>query len=102
MKVSEFTSRVKNMKCHNLCTHLDPPAGVGDILGLSLPFCLQSSRPNQDVNKTMSKLRHSVRLKAFFNDKEEAEEKDNPNYIPKLHVPSKWLPPNASEDVEKD
>ena len=59
----------------------------------------KSSRPNQDVNKTMSRLRRSVRLKAFFSNKE-AEEEDN-NYIPKLHVPSKWLPPNASKDVEK-
>ena len=42
-KVSEITSRVPNMKYHDLCTHLTPPAaGVGDLLGLSLPFCLQA------------------------------------------------------------
>ena len=100
MKASEYASRVKNMKYHNLCTHLDPPAGVGDILGLSLPFCLQSSRPNQDVSKTMSRLRRSVRLKAFFSNKE-AEEEDN-NYIPKLHVPSKWLPPQCLKRCWKE
>ena len=82
MKISDFTSSVKNMKYHNLCTHQVPPPGIRNILGLSLPFCLQSHRPNQDISKTMSRLRHSVRLKDYFHDKE-----DNPNFNPILHIP---------------
>ena len=66
MKVSKITSCVKNMKCHNHCTHLNTPAGVGDILGLSLIFCLYSSCPNHDANKKMSRLRHPISLKLIL------------------------------------
>ena len=97
-KVSEITSRIPNMNYHNLCTHLTPPAGVGDLLGLSLPFCLQAPRPNQDIGKTMSQLRRDVRRKAFFAI---SEDEPNNNYNPKLHISSPWEPPRASNDIER-
>ena len=79
-------------------THLTLPAGVGDLLGLSLPFCLQAPRPNQDIGKTMSRLRRDVRRTAFFAN---SEDEPNYNYNPKLHIPSTWEPPRASNDIER-
>ena len=92
----EYQALLKNMKFHDLTTFRKAPAGLGKLLGLSLSFCLQSPRPNQDIDLMMSRLRDDVRRKAFFCGQPENEN----NYNPKIYIKSDWKPPEANEEIE--
>ena len=56
----EYNSMLTNMKFHNLCTELKTPPKMGRLLGLNLPFCLESSLSDQYIAKTMKKEDTSV------------------------------------------
>ena len=88
MRVVDYQSMLRNMRFHNLCTYRKAPPGAAKLLGLNLSFCLQTPRPNQDIDKTMERLRADVRQKAFFCDL-----LDEGNFNPKTYIPSKWNPP---------
>lgn len=97
MPSCEYSSLMTNMKYHNLCKELTPPLNVGRLLGLGLSFCLQQYRPDQDIDKTMARLRRDVRRKAFFYGQPEADG----DYNPKLYIPSKWEPDETCSDIEE-
>ena len=62
MPQSEYNSMLTNMKFHNLCTELKATPKIGRLLGLNLSFCLESPLPDQDIAKTMKRLRRDVCL----------------------------------------
>jgi len=93
-----YLNSPSNLHCHNLCERLPPPAGFNILLGLGLNYCIEQRKPTPNIQKTMDKINNSVRLKAWLT--ENPLEK-NQNYNPKLYLPSRWKPPEASIEIEK-
>jgi hypothetical protein len=54
-----------NATFHNL-TGKELPCGSEKLLGLSLKFCIQEKMLTPQVNKTLTKLRRAVRLRAWL------------------------------------
>jgi hypothetical protein len=54
-----------NATFHNL-TGKELPCGSEQLLGLSLKLCIQENIPTPQVNKMLTKLRRSVRLRAWL------------------------------------
>ena len=50
-KVAAYLSELKNMSSHNLCTHLKPPHGYNELLGLGLNICFMDRHPAPNVNE---------------------------------------------------
>jgi hypothetical protein len=84
------------MRFHDLTTFRKMPPGTARLLGLSMSFCLQSLRPNQDIKATMKRLRDDIRRKYYFRH----ELNNDQNYNPKIYIKSKWILPEASTEVE--
>ena len=88
-----YFARPNNLAFHDLrdnkSIHL--PNYTKSLLGLGLKFCptprLTSSLIT--INTTLSRHQQDLWIKNFYNN----QTLDNTNYNPKLHVKSKWTPP---------
>jgi hypothetical protein len=79
---------------------------------MGLQFCIESARPNQDVDKGIKRFQRSVRLHFHFAEEAKQNGNDNDtesthsespattNYIPSLYLPSTWEPPPKNDGVE--
>ena len=47
MNTIKLKNNLTGRKFHNLCTHLTPPLGCGDLLTLGLKFCIEDSPPKK-------------------------------------------------------
>ncbi len=88
-----------NRSCHNLCKEQTLPPATIRVLGLNLKFglCLQPA-PQDGSDIDFQRLRNDIRTKFHFLSTENDTNLDDWN--PKLHIPSTWKPPAASEQVE--
>ena len=97
MELRDYTSRPRNMACHNLLRTNKLPAGTHSLLGLGLNLCIESATATKTTEKTFDRLTKDIpRLYAF--SKTPPEEQD---YIPSLYIKLgyKFLP--ASPNIEK-
>lgn len=82
-----------NRQFHDLCTTLNPPNGLRNLLGLGHKFCIQTGSPPDDCAETVRKLVRSVRIRHFMRTGTEPTDNQDEGYIPKLYVNSTWSPP---------
>ena len=94
MDVKEYFNRPHNMTYHNLCSHLQPPKGIRNTMGLGLKFCIQSDRAPNFVEKSIARFSDDVRKKYTFAG---SVMKETPR---KLYIKSPWKPDPAPDHVE--
>ena len=100
MQKHTYFNRLNTNSYHNLCTKLNPPDGIGTLLGLGLKFCIQSRRPiNTSIDDTIDRFTRDIRLKYAFAGEDEFEIESN-TYNKKLYIKSDWKPPKATPDIE--
>ena len=87
-----------NMKFHNICTELKTPPKFGRLLRLNLPFCLESPLPDEDIAKTMKRLRGDVVLKIWLH--QNADNIPPTEYNPQLPSECEPGPEHYSKEVE--
>ena len=85
----EYDSIITKIKFHNLCYELKAPQKIGRLLGLNLPFCLESPLPIkiQENNEKIEKICPPQTM-AMQN----AEDLPPREYNPNLYIPSEWEP----------
>jgi hypothetical protein len=106
----QIDNQVLNMKYHNLCTHLQPPAGIQSILGFDLKHCVQLKTPDTKVEDILNRVERDVRIRYMHRDGL-APRSDNGSvssseegYDPKIYVRlPDWEPePCEDEALEKE
>ena len=97
MELTDYTSRPRNMACHNLLRTNKLPAGTNSLLGLGLNFCIESATATKTTEKTFDRLTKDIRRHYAFS-KSPPEEQD---YIPSLYIKSDYEFPPASPNIEK-
>jgi hypothetical protein len=51
MKPFHYFTRPNNMSFHNLCIDAKTPPGIASLLGMGLKYCIESARPNQQIEE---------------------------------------------------
>jgi len=100
MPLFDYWNRPTNRAFHNLTSFLPPPPNLRSLLGLGLGFIPTPFRPTslktllEDDNGGFLHLERSLRLKFFFTAVAQNDPDPAPNWNPKLHVRSDWMPPD--------
>ena len=78
------------------------PHGIKSLLGLGLSYCLQTPKPTNNLDDTLSRFENDVRRISFFKHNPQPEEdKDVITYIPGMYIKSDWIPPpSVDPDIE--
>ena len=100
MNYREFMARPRNRACHNLLRLNGLPAGVHNLLGFGLNYCIQTDTATKTTEKTFDRLRQDVRGIHYLTEnppKENGEE----SYIPSLYVKSDYEFDPATAEIEK-
>jgi hypothetical protein len=105
-----YFTQPSNSSFHNLCQEAQPPPGIASLLGLGLQFCIESARPDQEIEKGIRRFQRSIRLHFQFAEEARKKALDNEvplpdlpaatNYIPSLYIPSNWAPSLKKDSVE--
>jgi len=97
MPIKIYFNSPLNLTFHNLCSKLQPPSGLGCLLGLGQKFIIQKKNPKLKLEETLEDIIRDVRLKYFF----AGEQLENEDFNPKLYLKTDWDPPAAADDIEK-
>jgi hypothetical protein len=81
-----------NTAFHNLCVNTQFPKGIEHLLGLGLKFCIEAPKPQGQIRNiiesSLPRFRKTIRLHFKF-----PRQSEDPNsYIPRLYIPSPWVP----------
>ena len=59
----EYFTKIDNMNSHNLIgTHLEPPFGFEDLLGLGMKFCPCVDPPPKNLGASTEKFSRAIRI----------------------------------------
>ena len=63
-------------------------------------YCIEQGRPQIDIKQSIQRFTHSIRLRYWLlangdSGDEPPTDTTNPDYIPKLYIPSQWTPPSV-------
>ena len=90
-----------NMNSHNLCTHLQPPFGYKDLLGLGLKLCMLVDRPPRNAKPSIIRFTRGIQINFFlFRSNTDQENKQKEEYDPNIYIWSKRQPHPASPAIE--
>ena len=74
------------------------PPGTYSLLSLGLKFCIRSRLPSNNIEKTIKRFKHDIRVKHYLKTEEPPED---PDFNPKLYLKSPFFIPNiASFNIE--
>jgi hypothetical protein len=90
----------RNKAYHNLCENLTPPSGTRRLLGLGLKFCLEKKQPSQQLQDTISKITHDIRLRFEIQQNSEYFTYNSGEYNPRLYIKSDFTPTKANDHIE--
>jgi hypothetical protein len=98
------------MQYHNLCTHLQPPAGIQSLLGFDLKHCVQLKQPDTKVDDILSRIERDIRIRYMHRqglepraDDDSALSDDDYAYDPKIYVRlPDWEPEPCDNTLEKE
>ena len=99
MSTIKLKNNLTGRKFHNLCTHLTPPLGCGDLLTLGLKFCIEDSPPKK-LDFGIQKLGDSLQKRWNLALPENATQKEQ-IYNPKIYLPSTWIPEFQSDEINE-
>ena len=76
MPLTQYFNRPYKMAYHNLCSTLQPPPGIGSLLGLGLKFCIWSPKPSIPlINHSFDRFFLDVRLCYVFSGQDNTDYK---------------------------
>ena len=75
------------------------PPGTYSLLSLGLKFCIRSRLPSNNINKTIDRFRHDVRVKHYLATEDPPED---PHFNPKLYIKSPFFKPKIASFAIKD
>ena len=101
--IHSLLTKPLNTAYHNLAVStLEIPPAASQLLGLGSKFCIENQLPKQNMRKTFSRLTRSVQLKAWIDDMKQKGKDIDSEYIPKLYMPSQFVPPIADWYVKNE
>ena len=93
-----FVGRPTNMACHDICTNVEAPIGIGHLLRLGGKYCKKKTiLEKKTLNNMYYRLRTNIRWKYMSSKEDEREDE----YIPELHINTNLVPDLASEKIER-
>jgi hypothetical protein len=100
----QIDNPVLNMQYHNLCTHLQPPAGIRSILGFDLKHCVQLNTPDTKVEAILARVERDVRIRCMHREglvptPDDAADEDY-GYDPKIYVKLPNWEPDPCDDIK--
>ena len=92
----DYYSRPSNHAFHDLTSTVKPPPNFCSLLGLGLKFIPTPYQPTSikklnEEGSALPNLKRSLQLRYFFLHSD--SQAVNPEYSPKLNIPSDWDPP---------
>ena len=95
--------RLNHCSFHNCTLHNKPPLNLQSLLGLGLKFIptlryAPSSNFISDQGRTIPRFCRDIKLATYYGSRDmvqddEGETTDKEDYNPRMHVPSKYTPP---------
>jgi hypothetical protein len=90
----------RNKAYRNLCENLRPTSGTRQLLGLGLKFCLERKQLNQQLQDTITKITHDIRLRFEIQQNSEYFTENSGEYSPRLYIKSNFAPKKANDHIE--
>jgi hypothetical protein len=90
----------RNKAYHNLCENLRPPSGTRQLLDIGLKFCLERKQLNQQLQHTLAKITHDIRLRFEIQENSEYFTDNSGENNPRLYIKSNFEPKRVNDHIE--
>jgi hypothetical protein len=102
----QIDNPVLNMKFHDLCTYLTPPARIQALLGFDLKHCVQLKKPDTKVEDILDRIERDVCIRYLHKENLKSDDESassNDDYDPKIYIKLQdWQPEPCDETLETE